>query len=171
MHVRSGPQTGVTVTAMRRVVMCLMTAVYVAGLSACVFPEAEFNLADSSALSHWFTLPEGQTRRDVSVVYSLYGYNSGKTRMRMYDARRRLLSEVWPTIEARVSKAQLGVPVTGDQTLDRYPGYTVLALGTDREVVEHRQMEPVFYVVTDPELVARVLTAAGLSAGTAAAAK
>lgn len=59
-------------TAIRRMILCVMAGACVFGLSACVFPEAEFSVADSSGLPHWFTIPEGQARRDVSVVYSLY---------------------------------------------------------------------------------------------------
>lgn len=46
-----------------------------------------------------------------------------------------------------------------------------MVLGSGRDVVEHRRMEPVFYVVTDPVLFARVLAAANLPKGTAAATK
>lgn len=137
----------------------LIAAAGLACLSACG-PEAEFRLADESALPRWFRIPDGQIRSDVFVYYSLYGYNTGQTRMRLYDSRQRVVGDVSPKIEARVSKGQIGQPVTGDSTLDRYPGYTVLNLEGQREVVEHRRMEPVFYVVSEPSLKDAVLTAA-----------
>jgi hypothetical protein len=110
-------------------------------------------LADESRLPLWFDLPEGLSRRDVSVTLSYYVMPWGRSAtlvMRARDGR-------WI---ASTKAAQRGLePLTlvpREAGKPRpHPVYEILTSGEITEVIEHRRMEPVFYITDDPEVKRR----------------
>lgn len=39
---------------------------------------------------------------------------------------------------------------------DTYPSYEIITVGTTTEVIEHRKMEPIFYVTDDPSVLSKL---------------
>ena len=107
------------------------------------FPESSFQLADDSRLPKWITVPPGLTRSDVSVTMnylSLPLFNdtqfivkdkSGKTLVKVGGKSKDLHHGIWP---------------------DYYPAYVVITVNGVPDIIEHRRMEPVFYVTDDPAI-------------------
>jgi hypothetical protein len=109
-------------------------------MSGCgYFPESSFALAPNSRLPKWFTLPPKLTRTDVTVTVNYYGDTVTLT----------LLGPGRHTIQ-KVSGL-----LTKPQNLDNspnyhYPSYHVIVINGTTDIVEHRKMEPIFYVTDDP---------------------
>jgi hypothetical protein len=108
------------------------------------FPESTFELANESRLSRWITLPPGLTRADVSITMSYYIKPWGRT-------------ATFTTQGAKVTgKLKCNEPFrlkkpTGESASD-YPSYELVTVNGISEIIEHRKMEPVFYISDDPEV-------------------
>jgi hypothetical protein len=108
------------------------------------FPESSFQLADDSRLPRWITVPPGLTRADVSVTMNyltmplffddtqiIVKDRTGKTLAKVSGRAKDLHHGKWP---------------------DYYPAYVVITVKGVTDIVEHRRMEPVFYVTDDPAI-------------------
>ncbi len=78
----------------------------------------------------------------------------------MYGPDGSKLADINPIGERPVDNSDLGGPHTGDRIGDGYPAYEVLSFNGVKEVLEFKKPEPLFYVVDDPALIARVEKAA-----------
>ena len=118
-------------------------------LVACgFFPESSFQLASSSRLPRWTTLPRGLSRAEVTMTMSYYVSPFGRTAtFVLYDTAKHRLSKVTATLRSDgpvvLNKGQPGPP-------PGYPAYEVITVGGKIDVVEHWQMEPIFYMTDDP---------------------
>jgi hypothetical protein len=75
--------------------------------------------------------------------------------MRLFGPDSSKLADIRPVFEGRVDQTDL----TGksiDNVFDRYPSYTVLSHQGRREVIEIPRMGPVFRVLDDPDLIAKI---------------
>ncbi|HEV7219212.1 MAG TPA: hypothetical protein VGN39_10085 [Terriglobales bacterium] len=125
-----------------------VVAVAITGLAmekACEwFPESTFQLASESRLPKWITLPAGLTRADVSLTMSYYtkpwpwGWD---TTFILKDAKGQVLTKVY----GKDKHPPPGFP-------PGYPGYEIITVNGITDIIEHRKMEPIFYVTDDPAI-------------------
>jgi hypothetical protein len=116
-------------------------------VAACgYFPESSFELASESRIPRWFGLPQGQQRAAVTVRVDYYsGPFGGTAKLVMRDS----------TGKTTVAEGQIrnSAPLTRYGKPGReYPKYEIVKVGDIVEVMEHRRMEPTFYITDDPDV-------------------
>lgn len=107
------------------------------------FPEATFNLAPGSRLPKWVALPQGYTRADVSLTMSYY------IKPWSIDATFTLQNAKGQTITTTDGKVRCDEPFQLQNSSD-YPSYEVVTVHGVTEIIEHKKMEPIFYITDDP---------------------
>lgn len=116
-----------------------------------VFPESSFSLASESRLPKWFDLPPGQTRESVAITMDYFVNSSGRTTaFAMRDSSGKVIAKATGTLKGP-NPLQRAVK-SPDSPLG-YPSYEIVTVGEHAEVIEHRKMEPVFYVTDDPSVL------------------
>ncbi len=120
-------------------------------MSGCV--ESTFDLASESRLPKWITLPAGLTRADVSVT--LIYYTGTHTKFILKDKKGNNLAE----IDGKATSRYPLLLRKPQQEGDRDPPYEVVVANGITEVIEHKRMEPIFYVNDDPAVRKALLTA------------
>lgn len=117
-------------------------------------PESSFEIARESRLPRWFSLPPGLSRSDVTVVMNYYVKSSGRTStFILLDSKRQKLAEVKGT-QKGFEPLQLKTPPSGFPP--DYPSYEIVTVNGITEIIEHRQMEPIFYITDDPAVWAEL---------------
>src|SRR6266702_6721679 len=111
-------------------------------MSGCV--ESTFDLASESRLPKWITLPAGLTSADVSV--KLIYYTGTHTKFILKDKKGNNLAE----IDGKATSRYPLLLRKPQQEGDRDPPYEVVVANGITEVIEHKRMEPIFYVNDDP---------------------
>src|SRR4051794_13634206 len=134
---------------MRSKLRCLLLAViFLAGCGA--FPSSNYELAPESRLPRWVRLREGLSSADVRVAIWFYAppLDSGNTVVDFVDRRngRRL---------ARVT----GNAVEHPASTSSYPRWSIVSINGVVEVLEFRQVEPIFYITDDSILVQQAIEA------------
>ena len=133
----------------RILIFCVALAISGSVIGGCEwFPESTFELANESRLPKWITLPSGLTRTDVSLTMSYYIWPWGR---RATFVLRDKNGRTWATVHGKVTglePLQLKHPPPGFPA--GYPSYEVIAVEGKTEIIEHRKMEPIFYVTDDP---------------------
>lgn len=123
----------------------ILAATFLSLQSCAYFPEATFELASESRLPRWFALPPGLSRSDVTVTMSYYVKPAGRTStFKLLDAKKHELAEVSGTQEG-LEPRHLKTPRPGYP--HGYPVYEVVTVGGKIEIIEHRRMEPIFYLI------------------------
>jgi hypothetical protein len=104
------------------------------------FPESTFKLASDSTLPKWFTLPPGVERKDVELTMSYYskpwGDNASFTLQNDKHVIQQIDGKLVCTFSLRGSKSD-------------YPSYAAVVVNGTTELIEHKRMEPIFYVTDD----------------------
>jgi hypothetical protein len=114
------------------------------------FPEATFELASESRLPKWITLPSGLTRADVSITMSYYIMLWGRSAtFILKDKKGQVLTKVNGKMKGS-EPFYLKHPPSGFPP--GYPSYSVITVNGITEIIEHRKMEPIFYVTDDPAI-------------------
>jgi hypothetical protein len=114
------------------------------------FPEATFELASESRLPKWITLPSGLTRADVSITMSCYIMLWGRSAtFILKDKKGQVLTKVNGKMKGS-EPFYLKHPPSGFPP--GYPSYSVITVNGITEIIEHRKMEPIFYVTDDPAI-------------------
>jgi len=112
------------------------------------FPESTFELSSESRLPKWITLPPGHTRADVSISMSYYDALWGNNvKFIVQDRKSPILAKLYGK-EKSGGPFHLKHPPQGFP--DGYPMYEVITVDGTTDIIEHRKMEPVFYVTDDP---------------------
>jgi hypothetical protein len=112
------------------------------------FPESTFELARESRLPKWITLPPGVSRADVSITMSYYILPWGRSAtFILKDTRGQKLTKVHGKLQGS-KPLQLKHPPPGFPP--GYPSYEVITVNGVAEIIEHRRMEPIFYITDDP---------------------
>jgi hypothetical protein len=110
-------------------------------------PESTFELANESRLPKWITLPPGLTRADVSITMSYYIFPWGRNaRFILKDTKGQIRTKVSGK-EKGSEPLQLKHPPPGFPA--GYPAYEVIAANGITEIIEHRKMEPIFFITDD----------------------
>lgn len=107
-------------------------------MTGCV--ESSFELATESRLPNWFTLPPGLTRADVSVTLNYYTVRGPKLILK--DKTGKKLAEINGKERSYFSG---------------YPAYIVITANGRTEIIEHKKMEPIFYISDDPAVRKKLL--------------
>jgi hypothetical protein len=112
------------------------------------FPEATFELARQSRLPKWITLPPGLTRVDVSVTMNYYVKPWGPSAtFILRDTKGQIRTKLNGKMRG-LGPNQLKHPPSGFPP--GYPAYEVITVNGITEVIEHRKLEPIFYITDDP---------------------
>lgn len=113
-------------------------------------PESTFKLADESRLPKWITLPPGLTRADVSITMSYYINPwpwGSDVKITLQDATKQILVKAYGK-QKDGGAFQLKHPPPGSPA--GYPAYELITVNGITDIVEHRKMEPIFYITDDP---------------------
>jgi hypothetical protein len=138
-------------TIIRRMdkLLLLFLALTVAGSTiGCEwFPESTFELASESRLPKWITTPPGLTRADVSITMSYYIKPWGGSAIFMLkDAKGQIRIKLYGKVKGlepfQLKHAPPGFPAG-------YPSYEIITVNGITEIIEHRKMEPIFYITDD----------------------
>jgi len=137
----------------RRIEIILLIFVAVAILGSAItgceyFPEATFELANESRLPKWFSLPPGLARPDVSVTMSYYVKPWGRTAtFTFHDMKNRTLAK----IDGKVKDTEpLHLKSSPQSDTPGYPSFEVITANGMTEIIEHKKMEPIFYITDSP---------------------
>lgn len=143
--------------------ICIVTFLLCVAASGCNrVPEASFELANESRLPVWFRLSPEQSRTDVSVTMKYYVRSTGRSAtFILHDAKGHVLGEVKGTLRGTA-------PITLDASARRdgtvYPSFEIITAEGVAQLIEHKKMEPIFYVVDDPVLF-KALTGVRMNEG------
>jgi len=112
----------------------------VLSLTGCL--ESSFELSDKSRLPKWFSVPEETLRSDIKVTLDYYA--DGEATFKLFNKEKIFNLEEFSgdTLGDRPIKLK-------SQSSD-YPMYQIVTIKGITEIIEHRKMEPVFYVTDDP---------------------
>ncbi len=134
--------------------LCSLLLIVFLLTSGCeLFPESVFMLSSESRLPHWFKLPAGATRSDVSVRMAYYAnhvtfiLSDERSRVQLNSVRGQVLNDY---------------PLKLDRFDPRVPpgtraSYSVVKVGDIVEIVEHFRSDPIFDISDDPALRAELL--------------
>ena len=112
------------------------------------FPESSFQLANESRLPKWITLPSGLTRADVSITMNYYVKPWGRTaQFILRDEEGRIVKKENGKLRCR-APFELKSPPQGFPP--GYPAYEEITVLGMTEIIEHKKMEPIFYITDDP---------------------
>lgn len=112
--------------------------------------EASYTLSPESRFPRWFSMPEGYGRKDLTVQIHYYAPIPPFT----YDLKAELLG---PPPDFRVLDRASGMhrwhPDSERRGYQSNPGYVIASVNAIEEVIEHRGLEPIFYISDDPKLI------------------
>jgi hypothetical protein len=109
--------------------------------------ESTFTLADQSRLPRWVTLPPGFARANVVLTMSYYTMPWGDdARFILRDKNGNVMKKINGKVRCE-KPFQLKSPL--QQSGSRYPMYEPITVNGTTEIIEHRTMEPIFYVTDD----------------------
>ena len=111
------------------------------------FPESTFELASESRLPKWITLPPGLTRADISITMSYYIKPWGSSAIFILKGTKgQIRTKVAGKVKG-LEPLQLKHPPPGFPP--GYPAYELITVNGIIEIIEHRKMEPIFYITDD----------------------
>jgi hypothetical protein len=118
-------------------------------LSGCL--ESSFTLAEESRLPKWFEAPDGMTRKDLKVTMDYYINSDGREAVfKLYANDRFFKVNKVTGIQRGLYPIMLKNPPAGFPK--GYPSYEVITVNDVTDIIEHRKMEPIFYVTDDPAI-------------------
>ena len=115
--------------------------------------ESSFDLAPDSRLPKWLTISPRMSRSDVAVTMDYYSGPSGRTAT--FTLRNARTGKTITTVNGTLKGSG---PIYLDHTgpPDTYPSYEIITVRKTTEVIEHRKMEPIFYVTDDPSALSKL---------------
>jgi hypothetical protein len=141
-------------TASKRIVIGAAVVVGLLYFLWRLFPESIFQLAPDSRLPKWFESPSGMTRDQLSVTMTYYISPFGATsEFTMRGPKGNTLREVSgknrgnEPVHLKMQQPGIG---------QGYPAYEIITVNGVTDIIEHRRMEPIFYVTDDPEVWAEL---------------
>jgi len=146
-----------SVVIVRRLVVAVLLPLLLVLIGGCgAFPESSFKLASESRLPKWFALPPGLSRADVTVTMDNYiNYISSERtpEFELSDANGKKLAAVHGKKQGSAPISLIGMDPSSGLI---YPLYEIVTVNGITEVIEHRQMEPIFYVTDDIEVLTKL---------------
>ena len=130
-----------------RLLAILLVIVFLTIKGCELFPEATFTLANDSRLPKWVTLQPGLARADVSLTMNYYVMLGGRSaQFILRDKNGHILKKENGKMRCR-APFELENPPQGFPS--RYPAYEAISVNGITEIIEHKKMEPIFYVTDD----------------------
>lgn len=131
--------------------ICVLSLLFFVAFSSYLewFPESSFNLAQDSRLPLWFNIPTGLTRADIKVTMGYYiDVPFGRVAVfKLLDKNDKLIAKAKGKQEGNspiiLKNQKPGFP-------QGYPSYEIITVKDNTDIIEHRKMEPIFYVTDDP---------------------
>ena len=121
----------------------------VTGMSGCM--ESSFVLAPESRLPRWFEVPEGMTRSELRVTMDYYINPDGQEAVfKLYVKDSFFRVNKVTGVPRGLYPIKLKNPPAGFPK--GYPSYEVITVNGITDIIEHRKMEPIFYVTDDPKI-------------------
>ncbi|MBN9617279.1 MAG: hypothetical protein BGO25_02385 [Acidobacteriales bacterium 59-55] len=130
-----------------RLLAILLLVVFLAIKGCELFPEATFTLANDSRLPKWVTLPQGFTQADVSVSMNYYALPWPRAQFILRDKNGHILKKENGKMRCRSPFELINHP---QGFPSGYPAYEAITVNGITEIIEHRKIEPIFYVTDDP---------------------
>ena len=136
-----------TLNHQRRLLLGMLLVIVCFAATGCEFlAESKFTLADESNLPKWVALPPGLTRADVLLTMSYYIMPWGRSaRFILQDKHGQVLAREDGKLRCR-EPFQLKT----QESSKGYPAYEPITINGITEIIEHRKMEPIFYVTDNP---------------------
>ncbi len=130
---------------------CLKFVLLIAtiGLAGCL--ESSFELAPESRLPKWLEAPKGVPRSDLRVTMDYYStFSGGEYVFKLYNKNQffkihKINVNIDMAPRVQLKELPLGFP-------KGYPKYYVVTVNGVADIIEHRKMEPIFYVTDDPAI-------------------
>jgi hypothetical protein len=134
--------------ATRRFLPAAALAIALLASSSGFFPEASFTLAPESRLPRWFALPAGVTRSQLKVTMDYYVGMSGRrtATVTLLGPNGNVLAKARGSLKG---SEPLLLKTRSDASAPGYPTYEVITANGVADIVEHRRMEPIFYITDD----------------------
>jgi len=130
-----------------RLLAALLAIVCFTNMGCSLLPEASFKLASDSRLPKWVTLPPEVTTANVSLTMSYYVKPWGRSaQFVLRDKNERIIEKENGKMRCK-EPFQLRNHLQGAST--GYPVYEAITVNGVTEIIEHRKMEPIFYVTDD----------------------
>jgi len=133
-----------------RIRQCLLLAalcVSCCAIGGCL--ESHFELAGESRLPKWFTIPPGLERADVTVTMDYYTVLWGN------DARftfKGINGKEFAKVSGEMTNLCPYMPDPSQRSRFVYPQYVAITANGITDIMEHKKMEPIFYVSDDPDV-------------------
>jgi len=116
--------------------------------TGCV-SESNFRLSDESRLPKWFEISGGENRKGFYVTLHYYTSPSGgSAALNLYENDKFFKIDKISAKQEQLQPIQLKNPPKG--SAKGYPLYEIIEFDGIVDIIEHRRMEPVFYMVDDP---------------------
>lgn len=131
----------------KRAILVLVLIISAVMILAC--SESSFSLATESRLPKWFTVSHGQPRDHYRVTLDYYVSSSGRyAELALYDADSFFaINKVKGVLRGLEPLSLYGQPQGASKNL---PSYEIITVDGVTDIIEHRQQEPIFYMVDDP---------------------
>ena len=134
---------------MKKVVVYFLVLLLTAcSTRGCV--ESQFHLAKESDLPGWFQIPEGLKRSDLDVTLAYY--TNGTADINLYDIRkgkRKLLNK---KLGRNWHHPDYWAWAQEDWPKRSHPSYVVIISDRVKEIIEHKKMEPIFYISSESDM-------------------
>lgn len=129
---------------------CLNLVLLIAAISLAGCLESSFELAPESRLPKWLEAPAGVPRSDLRVTMDYYStFSGGEYVFKFYDKNKFLkIKKLTVDISMAPDLKIKGVP----QGPMDYPQYFAVTVDGITDIVEHKKMEPIFYMNDDPAI-------------------
>ena len=129
---------------------CLLFSIF--SLSGCL--ESSFELSAESRLPKWFSIPDGVSRSDYTVLMDMYStFTGGKIVIEL-----RKTGTFWSIEQYTVDTGEQPSIRTIRPTAPKagfpegYPRYIVITINGVTDIIELRKMEPIFFMANYPTM-------------------
>ncbi len=129
--------------------------VFLHAATGCI--ESSFELANQSRLPKWITIPPSLTREKISVTMNYY--TDASVRFIERDKSGKILTRINAKV---ISSHPLHLKNSPPGFDPGYPIYEVVSFESTVEIIEHRKMEPKFYVNDDPTVREELFASTGI---------
>jgi hypothetical protein len=106
--------------------------------------ESEFHLAKDSKLPVWFQIPDGMNRQDLDVILTYY--TTGPADITLIDIRDGKSKPIIKIKGENIHHPEYWAWAQEDWPNRSHPGFVVINVNGVSEIIEHKKMEPLFYV-------------------------
>ena len=127
--------------------LLLASAVLLFQYGCPYLPESTFELSAQSRSPKWMKLPPGVSRSQVSISMSYYNLPWDWFHSRALFILRDSKSHVMRKVTGKACGNDFEPASTGQTP--SYPSFSAIAVDGETELIEHKAMEPMFYVTDD----------------------